>query len=140
MELWQVDIVGGVVLTGGREAKIVTGVDDHSRFCVSAYVVARATAMPTCDALALAMRRYGVPDQVLTDNGKVFTGRFGPGTGEVLFDRICRRTGSNTCSPPPARRPPPARWSASTRPCGPSSSPARSSPPSRRPKPPSMPG
>ena len=43
------------------EAKIVTGVDDHSRFCVSALVVARATARPTCDALALAMRRHGVP-------------------------------------------------------------------------------
>ena len=40
------DIVGGVRLTGGREAKIVTGVDDHSRFCVSALVVARATAKP----------------------------------------------------------------------------------------------
>ena len=93
MELWQMDIVGGVVLTGGREAKIVTGVDDHSRFCVSAFVVARATARPTCDALALAMRSHGVPDQVLTDNGKVFTGRFGPGTGEVLFDRICRENG-----------------------------------------------
>ena len=25
------------------------------------------------------MRRHGVPDAVLTDNGKVFTGRFGPG-------------------------------------------------------------
>ena len=93
MELWQMDIVGGVVLTGGREAKIVTGIDDHSRFCVSALVVARATAVPTCDALALAMRRHGVPDQVLTDNGKVFTGRFGPGTGEVLFDRLCRENG-----------------------------------------------
>ena len=93
MELWQMDIVGGVILTGGREAKIVTGVDDHSRFCISAYVVARATARPTCDALALAMRTHGVPDQVLTDNGKVFTGRFGPGTGEVLFDRICRENG-----------------------------------------------
>jgi transposase InsO family protein len=93
MELWQMDIVGGVALSGGREAKIVTGVDDHSRFCVSAHVVARATAQPTCDALALAMRRHGVPDQILTDNGKVFTGRFGPGTGEVLFDRICRENG-----------------------------------------------
>ncbi len=93
MELWQMDVVGGVILTGGREAKIVTGIDDHSRFCVSAYVVRRATARPTCDALALAMRIHGVPDQVLTDNGKVFTGRFGPGTGEVLFDRICRENG-----------------------------------------------
>jgi len=71
----------------------VSGIDDHSRFCVSAYVVARATARPTCDALAFALRRYGLPDQILTDNGKVFTGRFGPGTGEVLFDRICRENG-----------------------------------------------
>ncbi len=53
----------------------------------------RTTARPTCDALGLAMRRYGVPAEVLTDNGKVFTGRFGPGTGEVLFDRICRENG-----------------------------------------------
>jgi hypothetical protein len=35
----------------------------------------------------------GVPDQILTDNAKVFTGRFGPGAGEVLFDRICRENG-----------------------------------------------
>jgi transposase InsO family protein len=93
MELWQMDIVGGVRLADGSEAKIVSGIDDHSRFCVSACVVARATARPTCDALALAMRRHGVPEQILTDNGKVFTGRFGPGTGEVLFDRICRENG-----------------------------------------------
>jgi hypothetical protein len=39
------------------------------------------------------MRRHGVPDQVLPDNGKVFTGRFGPGTGEVLFGRIWRENG-----------------------------------------------
>jgi transposase InsO family protein len=93
MELWQMDVVGGLRLIDGSEAKIVTGVDDHSRFCVSAYVVARATARPTCDALALAMRTYGIPEAVLTDNGKVFTGRFGKGPGEVLFDRICRENG-----------------------------------------------
>ena len=39
------------------------------------------------------MRRYGVPEQILTDNGKVFSSRFGPGKGEVLFDRICRENG-----------------------------------------------
>ncbi len=93
MELWQMDVVGGVKIVDGPEAKIVSGVDDHSRHCISARVVARATARPTCDALELAMARYGVPSQILTDNGKVFTGRFGPGTGEVLFDRICRENG-----------------------------------------------
>src|SRR6516164_11017067 len=41
------------------------------------------------------MRAYGVPEEVLTDNGKVFTGRFHkPGVPvEVLFDRICRENG-----------------------------------------------
>jgi hypothetical protein len=28
-------------------------------------------------ALAEALRRYGIPDQILTGNGKVFTARFG---------------------------------------------------------------
>ncbi|MCH8129210.1 MAG: IS481 family transposase [Acidobacteria bacterium] len=93
MELWQMDVMGGVRLSGDREAKVVTGIDDHSRFCVSAMVVPRATAKPVCDALAAAMRCHGVPDQILTDNGKVFTGRFGPGNGEVLFDRILRENG-----------------------------------------------
>jgi transposase InsO family protein len=93
MELWQMDIVGGVKLADGWRASIVSGVDDQSRFVISAHVVERATARPVCDALAEALRAHGVPREVLTDNGKVFTGRFGPGTGEVLFDRVCRENG-----------------------------------------------
>jgi transposase InsO family protein len=93
MELWQMDVMGGVFLADGSELKVVTGIDDHSRFCISAMVVRRATARPVCEALAKAMSRHGIPDQILTDNGKVFTGRFGPGKGEVLFDRICRENG-----------------------------------------------
>ena len=92
MALWQMDIVGGVFLVDGREAKVVTGVDDHSRFCVIAAVVPRATGRAVCLAFAEAMRRWGVPEEVLTDNGKQFTDRFGKG-GEVLFDRICRDNG-----------------------------------------------
>ena len=93
MELWQMDIVGGVRLGDGSEAKIVSGIDDHSRFVVSAHVVARATARPVCDALEAAIRRHGVPEAILTDNAKVFTARFGPGPGPVRFDRICRENG-----------------------------------------------
>ena len=94
MQLWQIDIVAGVMLvdpvTGVlREAKVVTGVDDHSRFCVMAAVVERATGRAVCLALAAALARFGVPEEVLTDNGKQFTDRFGKG-GEVLFDKICR--------------------------------------------------
>jgi transposase InsO family protein len=36
MELWQMDIVGRFHLLDGTEVKVVTGVDDHSRFCVCA--------------------------------------------------------------------------------------------------------
>jgi transposase InsO family protein len=89
MALWQLDIVGGLLLADGTECKVVTGVDDHSRFCVIASVVPRATGRAVCLAFAEALRRYGIPDEVLTDNGKQFTARFGRG-GEVLFDRICR--------------------------------------------------
>jgi hypothetical protein len=46
-----------------------------------------------CDALAFALRAHGVPDQIGTDNGKVFTARFGLGPGPVLFDRICNENG-----------------------------------------------
>jgi transposase len=35
MELWQMDIVGGVRLVDGNEAKIVSGIDDHSRYVIS---------------------------------------------------------------------------------------------------------
>lgn len=93
MALWRMDIVGRVVLADGSKASIVSGLDDYSRFVISARAVGRATARPVCDALAASMRAHGVPGQILTDNGKVFTNRFGPGTGEVLFDRICRENG-----------------------------------------------
>ena len=97
MQLWQMDIVEGIWLvdpvTGElREAKVVTAVDDHSRFCVIAKVVERATGRAVCLALAEALSTFGVPEEILTDNGKQFTDRFGKG-GEVLFDKICRRNG-----------------------------------------------
>jgi transposase InsO family protein len=93
MELWQMDVVGGFLLADGRRAKALTGVDDHSRFCVSAYLTYRETAQRVCDGLALAMRTHGVPEEILTDNGKVFTGRFNKPPVEVLFDRVCRENG-----------------------------------------------
>jgi transposase InsO family protein len=93
MQMWQMDVMGGVVLTDDTELKVVTGVDDHSRFCVGAGLVRRATAKAVCEVFAASLRRYGIPDEILTDNGKVFTGRFGPHPVEVLFDRICRENG-----------------------------------------------
>jgi transposase InsO family protein len=93
MELWQMDIVGRFYLLDGTELKALSGLDDHSRYCVSARLMRRATANPVCDALERALKIHGVPGQMLTDNGKVFTARFGPGPGPVHFDRICVNNG-----------------------------------------------
>ncbi len=94
MQLWQMDITGSVFLVDGTELKLISGIDDHSRFCVIAAVVRRATARAICRAFIAAMRAYGIPEEVLTDNGKQFTGRFGkPRPAEVLFERICRKNG-----------------------------------------------
>ena len=93
MELWQMDVVGGFPLADGTSAKALTGIDDHSRMCVCARLMARERTRAVCDGLRGALARYGAPEQILTDNGKVFTGRFCQPPVEVLFDAICREHG-----------------------------------------------
>jgi transposase InsO family protein len=94
MALWQLDLVGGIYLADGRECKLLSGIDDHSRYVVVAAVLAVPSARAVADAFTAAMRQYGVPAEVLTDNGKQFTGRFTkPRPAEVLFERVCREHG-----------------------------------------------
>lgn len=94
MHLWQLDIVGGVFLVNGREHKILTAIDDHSRFVVAATVLPVPSGPAVCDAFLAAITRWGAPFEVLTDNGKQFTGKFTrPLPVEVLFERICRENG-----------------------------------------------
>jgi transposase InsO family protein len=96
MQLWQMDLMGGVFLADGRECKLVTGIDDCSRFVVIATVVVQPTGRAVCEAFIGAMRRFGVPSEMLTDNGKQFTGRYSkPLPNEVMFERVCRENGIN---------------------------------------------
>ena len=71
MELWQMDMVGGFLLADGTTAKALTGVDDHSRYCISAKLMPRERTQPVRDGLRASMAAFGVPEQILTDNGKV---------------------------------------------------------------------
>ena len=94
MALWQLDLVGGIYLADGHECKLLSGIDDHSRYVVAAAVLAVPSARAVADAFTAAMKTYGVPAEVLTDNGKQFTGRFTrPRPAEVLFERVCREHG-----------------------------------------------
>jgi transposase InsO family protein len=92
-ELWQMDTVGGFLIADGSQAKALTGLDDHSRFCVSAQLMPRERTRLVCDGLRAAISCYGPPEQILTDNARVFTGRFFAPPVEVLFDAICRQYG-----------------------------------------------
>lgn len=47
----------GVQLAEGRQCKLVTGIDDHSRFVVIAAVVVVANGRAVCEAFTAAMRR-----------------------------------------------------------------------------------
>lgn len=91
--LWQLDLVGGIYLADGRECKLLTGIDDHSRFVVIAALLVPG-GRAVCEAFTAGMRTYGVPSEVLTDNGKQFTRRFTRSRpAEVLFERVCRENG-----------------------------------------------
>lgn len=48
MELWQMDVVGGFALAGGTRAWALTGIDDHSRCCVSARLMTRESSQKVC--------------------------------------------------------------------------------------------
>ncbi len=93
MELWQMDVVGGFRLADGRHAKALTGVDDHSRFCVSAYLMLRESSRGVCEGLALALRHLRDPG---ADPDRQREGLHRPvqqAPVEVLFDRVCRENG-----------------------------------------------
>jgi hypothetical protein len=91
--LWQRDLVGRVFLADGRECKMLTGIDDHSRFVMVAAVLAVPSGA-VADAFLKAMRADDLPSEVLTDNGKQFTGRFTKlRPAGVLFERVCRENG-----------------------------------------------
>jgi hypothetical protein len=85
MELWQMDVVGLIHLGDGTEVSAIAGIDDHSRFCVYPRLVARATARPVCDALALghAHPRGAGPDPHRQRQGLHRPLRQGPRSGAV---------------------------------------------------------
>jgi MFS family permease len=60
MQEWQLDVMGSVLIKdpaapgGVREAKLISGIDDHSRYSVIGTVVARATARAVCSVTMVA--------------------------------------------------------------------------------------
>lgn len=83
-DLWQIDATQ-VSLRGEREAWILDCLDDHARFCLAAHACATPTGEDAWACFCKAAAGYGLPRQVLSDNGAMFTGR--PLGLEVAFER-----------------------------------------------------
>ena len=107
MGLWQMDVVGRFHLADGTEVKVVTGVDDHSRFCVCARVVARATARPVCEAFQVgaAHPRGARPDPDRYSMARSSRHGLAKGLDRCSSTASVPTTASANCSPPPIRQP-----------------------------------
>lgn len=83
-ELWQIDATR-LLLSDETEVWVMDILDDHARFCLAARVSLRPTGEAALACFEWAISRYGIPAQVLSDNGTCFTGRLVG--GEVAFER-----------------------------------------------------
>jgi transposase InsO family protein len=89
-QLWQIDGTQHR-LRNGRDFWVVDIVDDATRFLLAAVVGPTLTGRLGWDALRGAVRSYGLPAQLLSDNGTTFTGRLHG--FEVGFERSVRKAG-----------------------------------------------
>ena len=83
-ERWQADITHGR-LADGTEIEILNILDDHTRVCVASTARLIFTGTQVWQVFCAAFDRWGIPAEVLTDNGAVFTGKQ-RGQGRVVLE------------------------------------------------------
>lgn len=66
---WQLDATE-YVLTGGRTCVIFQLIDDHSRYAVASHVAPGETSEAAITVVNKAIRAHGVPQRLLSDNGR----------------------------------------------------------------------
>jgi len=74
-ELWQLDIKGPLNIRGYGKVYPIDIIDDHSRFIVAMRIYKRQTQENVLSVLGTALKRYGHPQAIITDNGAQFTTR-----------------------------------------------------------------
>jgi transposase InsO family protein len=77
-ECWQSDFTHWP-LADGTDTEILNWLDDHSRFLLGCTAHTPVTGDDVVQQFLAAADRHGLPAATLTDNGRVFTARFGGG-------------------------------------------------------------
>ena len=70
-QMWQTDIF--TFRLGGRNAYLIAFMDDHSRYLVGLGLYRSQTAEHVIETYRTAITEYGVPKEMLTDNGRQYT-------------------------------------------------------------------
>jgi transposase InsO family protein len=83
-DLWQIDATQVKLASGGR-VWVVDIVDDHARYLLAAHACEALSGEAVWACFVTASAAYGLPRQLLSDNGTYFTGRL-HGV-EVAFER-----------------------------------------------------
>jgi transposase InsO family protein len=89
-DLWHIDATQHR-LRNAQAFWVIDLVDDHSRFLLGTHVCVSPTAEAGWAAVRAAVAAYGLPRQLLSDNGLNFTGRLHGFT--VAFERQVRAAG-----------------------------------------------
>jgi transposase InsO family protein len=90
-DLWHIDATQHA-LANGHAFWVIDLVDDHSRFLLATHVCSSPTAEAGWAAVRGAVAAYGLPRQMISDNGLNFTGRLHGVT--VAFERQVRAAGT----------------------------------------------
>ena len=77
-ETWQSDVTHWR-LADGSDAEILNWLDDHSRYLLQSTVHRPATGDDVVTTFLAAVDAHGAPASTLTDNGRIYTARFGGG-------------------------------------------------------------
>jgi transposase InsO family protein len=81
-ECWQADVTH-VEVADGVVYEVLNIIDDHSRLCVASRVFATTRAPDVVRTLHKAAEKWGYPQRLLTDNGRIFTTPAGTQVGAL---------------------------------------------------------
>src|SRR5262245_11276958 len=71
-QLWQTDLFTFMLKRQNRRAFLVAFMDDHSRFIVGYGLHASQSSALVIEVLRASLTAYGVPEEILTDNGSQY--------------------------------------------------------------------
>jgi transposase InsO family protein len=98
-ELWQTDLFTFVLKRQNRRVYLVAFMDDHSRFIVGYGLHASQSAALVLEVLRAAVAAYGVPGEILTDNGSQYV----TWRGKSQFSRELEKLGVHQIVASPRR-------------------------------------